>query len=237
MPATSHFSAIAHQRQNHTYSTFHQSLLHDNSAENYALRHLYSLENTKTLLEGWGWTTDQIKVGFDNLTIDVYERVVYLHIPNYVVKKGLRTHTRGLSRFVSKGDFVQVLIDRSWAKADPYKLQPGTEWDEMIAMGNTGDFYELHLNEYSITCTCHAYKGLEKAFQQDIQALKHLISNPVTQGQLPDKHIFAVWKYLNAETQRQYEYQFMERRERQATHQQKWQYEPVEELELEEIEF
>lgn len=54
---------------------------------------------------------------------------------------------------------------------------------------------------------------MQKAFEQDVVATKHLMLNPITQGQIPDKHIFAAWKYLGAETQRQYEYQFTERRE------------------------
>jgi hypothetical protein len=33
------------------------------------------------------------------------------------------------------------------------------------------------------------------------------------QGQTPDKHVFAAWKYLGAHTQRQYEYCWMNRKE------------------------
>lgn len=231
MPATTtRFSAKAHTRPNYTYSVFHQSLLHDNNTEDYALKHLYSLENTKVLLEEWKWSADQIKVGAENLTIDVYEKIVYLHIPAYIIKKGDRVRIRGISRFVSKADYVQVLIERAWSKADPYKLQPGNSWDEMIAMGNTGDFYDIYLSQHSITCTCHSYRGLEKAFKQDAIATKHLISNPIAQGQLPDKHVFAVWKYLRAESQKQYEYQFLERRDRflEENLRQQWEYEPEE---------
>lgn len=231
MPAT-RFSAKAHTRIDRTYSTFHLSLLHDNSAEDYALKHLYSLENTKALLENWGWTAEEIKVGSDRLTIDVYEKVVYLHIPNFIEKKGDRIRARGLSRFVSKADYVDILIKRAWAKADPYKLQPGSTWDEFIAMGNSGDFYQLQLDYFSISCTCHNFNGLRKAFQQDPMAGKYLIENDMVQGQLPDKHVFAVWKYLNVETQRQYEYQYVERRDRFLEEEERshsWQYEPDEE--------
>ncbi len=221
MNATQRFSAKAHIRPNYNYSNFHQSLLHENNREDYALRHIYSLENTKTLLQQWGWTPEQIKAGADYATIDVYEKVVWVHIPNKIVReyKTPFVHTtvkkiKGLSRFISKADFVAVLIKRAWAKADPYKLEPGDSWDELIAKGNTGDFYELKLYSYQITCTCHAYSGLQKAFDQDRYATSALINNPITQGQIPDKHILSAWKYLGAETQRQYEYQFMERRDR-----------------------
>ncbi len=228
MPSTARFVAIAHTRSNYTYSVFHQSLLHENNSEDYALKHLYSLENTKVLLDKWGWTSEQIKVGIDNATIDVYEKVVWLHIPAYIIKKGDRLKICGISRFISKADYVQVLIDRAWSKADPYKLQLGNSWDEFVVMGNTGDFYEVNLTQHEVTCTCHAYSGLRLAFEQDVIATKHLISNPITQGQLPDKHIFAIWKYLGVETLQQYEYQFQERRDRFLEDTTSWEWEPQE---------
>jgi hypothetical protein len=125
------FSAIAHTRTNYNYSIFHQSLLHENNGEDYALRHIYSLENTKVLLQKWGWTPEQIKTGIDHATVDVYKNVVYLHIPNKISKRGQLIKIRGISRFISKADFVSVLIERCWSKADPYKLEPGSEWDEL----------------------------------------------------------------------------------------------------------
>ncbi|BDI20971.1 hypothetical protein ANSO36C_67730 (plasmid) [Nostoc cf. commune SO-36] len=206
-------SANAHTRANYNYSPFHQSLLHENNGEDYALRHLYSLENTKALLTKWGWTSEQVKTGIDHATIDVYKNIVYLHICNKIIKRGQTIKIRGISRFISKADYVGILIERCWAKADPYKLEPGSDWDELIARGNTGDFYELKLYKHEVTCTCHAYSGIEKAFEQDSIATKHLMLNVKTQGQIPDKHIFAVWKYIGAETQRQYEYCWLNRRD------------------------
>lgn len=223
------FSAKAHTRDGYNYSKFHQSLLHENNAQDYALRHIYSLENTKHLLEKWGWTPEQIKLGIDHATIEVCEKIVYLHIPSAILKRNESVKIRGISRFISKADYVGVLIERSWAKSDPYKLQPGGDWDEFIAMGNAGDFYELRLTPYEITCTCHAYSGLKKAFEQDAIAQKALLNNHKAQGQVPDKHVFAVWKYLGAESQRQYEYQFMERRDRFLEEMnQRWRFEPEE---------
>ncbi|WP_414589945.1 hypothetical protein [Scytonema sp. PCC 10023] len=105
-------------------------------------------------------------------------------------------------------------------------------------MGNTGDFYELHLSPYEVTCTCHAYSGIKKAFEQDAIANNHLINNPIALGQIPDKHVFAVWKYLGAENQRQYEYQFAERRDRflEESNQRLWRFD-IEEHEEEFPEF
>jgi hypothetical protein len=212
---TTKFLAVAHNRCGYNYSAFHCSLLHEDSAGNAALPHLYSLENTKISLDGWNWSSEEIKKGMDHATIEVYEHVVYLHIPNHFNKRnGDRILIKGISRFISKADYVEVLLKRAWAKADPYKLQPGTSWDELIAMGNTGDFYSIGLQESKITCTCHAYSGLEKAFEQDTTAAKYLINNPALEGQLPDKHVFSAWKYLNAETIQHYKYSWKERNER-----------------------
>ncbi|MBO3463858.1 hypothetical protein G7B40_037890 [Aetokthonos hydrillicola Thurmond2011] len=232
MPAQK-FSAKAHTRSNHTYSVFHQSLLHENNAEDYALRHIYSLENTKSLLEKWGWTAEQIKIGIEYATIDVYKHCCWLHIPGKIEKRGQLIKIRGICRFISKADFVAVLIERAWQKADPYKLQPGDNWDELIARGNTGEFYEIKLYQHEITCTCHAYSGLEKAFAQDPAATKHLMLHPTTKGQVPDKHVFATWKYLGAETLLQYEYCWLERYE-SAMREEKysWQFDPEPEPEL-----
>ncbi|WP_414589744.1 hypothetical protein [Scytonema sp. PCC 10023] len=113
------FSAKAHTRTDRNYSAFHQSLLHENNALDYALRHLYSLENTKHLLEKWGWTPDQIKAGIDHATIEVCEKIVYLHIPGIITKRNEPVKIRGISRFIAKCDYVQALIDRCWSKADP----------------------------------------------------------------------------------------------------------------------
>jgi hypothetical protein len=226
------FSAKAHTRPNYNYSTFHQSLLHDNNAEDYALRHIYSLENTKALLQKWGWTPEDIKTGIDYATIDVYKHFVYIHIPNKIEKRGQVIKIRGISRFISKADYVEVLISRSWTKADPYKLQPGDNWDDLIARGNTGDFYELKLYRYEVSCTCHAYSGLEKAFAQDAVATKHLMLHHKAQGQIPDKHIFAVWKYIGAETLRQYEYCWLERKEAAMKEKYSWEFDPEPEPEL-----
>lgn len=225
------FSAKAHTRTDYTYSNFHQSLLHEDNSEDYALRHIYSLENTKALLLKWGWSAEQIKTGIDYATIDVYRNFVYLHITNKVEKRGQIIKIRGISRFISKVDYIDVLVTRSWQKADPYKLQPGDNWDDLIARGNTGEFYEIKLCRYEVTCTCHAYSGLEKAFAQDPVVSKHLMLNSTAQGQIPDKHIFAAWKYLGCETLRQYEYCWLERKE--AAMKEAWQFDPEPERESE----
>jgi hypothetical protein len=221
---TQRFSAKAHTRENYNYSIFHQSLLHENNGDDYALRHIYSLENTKILLKQFGWQDEQIKQGIDHATIDVYEKIVYLHIPNKIEKRGEKIKIKGISRFVSKFNYVDILINRCWAKADPYKLEFAGDWDEFISKGNNNDFHHLRLSAYEITCTCHAYTGTLKAFDQDPTAAKFLANHEVVSGQIPDKHIFAVWKYLGAETQNQYEYCYRERRDKSVKTQ--WEFDP-----------
>lgn len=116
-------------------------MLHENNALDYALKHIYSLENTKVLLEKRGWTSEQIKVGVLHATIDVYEKVVWLHIPNHIEKRGQKVKIKGICRFISKVDYVAVLVERAWNKADPYKLVPVDSWDELIVKGMNDEFY------------------------------------------------------------------------------------------------
>jgi len=222
---TQRFSAKAHTRENYNYSIFHQSLLHENNGEDYALRHIYSLENTKVLLKQFGWQDEQIKQGIDHATIDVYQKVVYLHIPNKMEKRGEKIKIKGISRFISKSNYVDILINRCWAKADPYKLECTENWDEFISKGNNNDFHQMTLSAYEITCTCHAYTGTLKAFDQDATAAKFLANHAIANGQIPDKHTFAVWKYLGAETQNQYEYCYRERRDKAIKNQ--WEFDPA----------
>jgi hypothetical protein len=226
------FSAKAHIRPNYSYSAFHKSLLHENNAEDYALRHIYSLENTKALLKTWGWTEEQVRAGIDHATIDVYKHQVYLHIPGKIEKRGAVVKIRGISRYISKADYVNTLVKRCWDKADPYKLVPGNDWDELISKGMGDEFYELQLLPYSVTCTCHAYSGIEKAFLQDAIAQRALQNNEIVVGQVPDKHVFAVWKYLGATNQREYEHCWINRRDAAIAEDQKWQFEPEPEPEL-----
>jgi hypothetical protein len=181
--------ANAHFREDHTYSPFHATL-------EYSLRHLYSLSNTQIFLnETLGWSSKET-ANCKHGTIDVYPNVVYIHIPRI---KGFR----GISRFISKKAFVDILIAKCWSKADPYKLQPAS-WNEFIAQG-VEDFYQVSLNSQFITCTCHAFSGVGKAFNEDAGVTLYLISHPQLQGQIPDKHIFATWKYLGVANRRDYE--------------------------------
>ncbi|MEA5595686.1 hypothetical protein [Rivularia sp. UHCC 0363] len=212
MNTTKLFAAIAHTREEYSYSIFHQTLLHENPAENYALKHLYSVENCRHLLYEWGWKAEEIKEGTKHITIDVHNTCVYIRIPGTVLKRNKPVKIRGISRYVKKVDFLETLISRAWGKADPYKLELGNNWDEIIAQGNTGEFYQLELTSIGVTCTCYAFSGLVKAFDQDEIAAKLLIENEKCRGQIPDKHCFATWKYLNVETQQQYEYAFTQRK-------------------------
>jgi hypothetical protein len=229
---TAKFSAKAHTRSNYTYSTFHKSLLHENNAEDYALRHIYSLENTKALLKNWGWSAEEISTGIEHATIDVYKNQVWLHIPGKIEKRNQLIKIRGISRFISKADYVAILINRTWEKADPYKLASGGDWHELIAKGMSDEFYELQLLGHAVTCTCHAYRGIEKAFLQDRVAAKALLNNEIAVGQIPDKHVFAVWKYLGATNQRQYEYCWMNRKDAALAEMRgkQWEFDPEPEL-------
>lgn len=209
------FIALAHVTAGHSYSPFHSSICNaEDSSKNSALKHLYSLDNLKIILTKHGWSASDLKGIESRVVIDVFSKIVWVHIKNFVRKGGEKVKVRGLCSFISKVDFLGVLVDKCWEKADPYKLVPGDSWDEFIAKGvEASDFYEVVMG-YEVTCTCHAYSGISKAFAQDYHASKLLLADERCQGQIPDKHVFAVWKTLGARSYREYEYVYAERRER-----------------------
>jgi hypothetical protein len=197
------FQAIAHHQPNHQYSPFHATL-------EYSLRHLYSLSNAQIFLsETLGWSEADAK-NIKHGTIDVYKDVVWIHVPQKCPKGNC---IKGISRFVSKNEFVKILIAKCWSKADPYKLEI-VDWDEFAVLGNSGEHYELHLTPFVVTCNCHAASGTAKAFQEDTKAYLFLRYHSDLLGQLPDKHIFAVWKYLGVNSQPQYEQAYRDREEK-----------------------
>jgi hypothetical protein len=197
------FQAIAHHKKDHQYSPFHTTL-------EYSLQHLYSLSNVEIFLsETLHWSKEDaknIKYG----TVDVYKNVVWIHIAKKCPKG---KPIKGISRFVSKNEFIKILIAKCWAKADPYKLEM-VNWDEFTALGNSGEHYELHLTTFVVTCNCHAASGVAKSFQEDTKAYLFLRHNPTLLGQLPDKHIFAVWKYLGVNSQTEYAEAYQDRKEK-----------------------
>lgn len=211
------FTALAHITAAHKYSSFHSSICDTGeSSKNYALKHLYSLDNLKIILQGRGWSADDLKGIESRVIIDVFNKVVWVHVKNFRFTGGGKLKVRGLSSFISKNEFLKTLIDKCWSKADPYKLVPGGNWDEFIAKGTeASDFYEVQLG-HETTCTCHAYSGINKAFAQDYYAAKLLQINDICQGQIPDKHVFAAWKTIGARNYREFEYCYAERRERAA---------------------
>jgi hypothetical protein len=218
------FTAKAHTRENYHYSEFHKALLHENSAENYALKHLYSVRNCEYILTNLDWSIEEIKESIPHITIDVRPYSIYIHIPGEIEiknKQGIsKKSIKGISQFVSKKGFIQTLIKRTWAKADPLKLEISKLFNEFVVMGSDGDFYELTLYENGITCTCPAYRGLSKAFNQDSYAYQ--ILDEIMRGekavtpvaQIPDKHIFAIWKYLNVATLAEYQQAYFNRKEK-----------------------
>jgi hypothetical protein len=214
--STAPFAAKAHYRDRN-YSNFHAAL--QAQEKSYALQHLYSIDNLKYFLFDLGWNKEEIEEGAKYSTIDVYKNVVYVHIPNKIIRDYVKPvphrtikKMRGLSRFVSKLVFVEILIKKCDRKADVYKLE-SAKWDEFTAMGNNGSFYQLLLSENYIICSCHAFSGISKAFGEDSKAFEFLKTHPKMQGQIPDKHVLAIWKYLNCENLGQYKTAYKRRLE------------------------
>ena len=213
--------AKAHIREHGKYSPFHRNLISSLHHKNYALTYLYSQENTKHILNELGFTPEQIKEAIPHLTIDVWAFFVRIHIPKWIkipesqlknysilngckiIKGELHKPIKAISRFVSKKDFINALMERNMAKADPHKLLSTLEWHTFTHKGVQND-HQLICHQDGIECTCHAYRGISQAFEQDKYALKLLRKHPIVKGQIPDKHVFAVWKYLECHSTKSY---------------------------------
>ena len=74
-------TAKAHCRTDRKFSSFHKSLLSENPNRDFALKHLYSIENTKEILAGLGWSQEEIKDAEEHISIDVWYYVVRVHVP------------------------------------------------------------------------------------------------------------------------------------------------------------
>jgi hypothetical protein len=216
--------AKAHTRIGCKYSPFHCSLMAD-SEKIHALHLLYSKENTKQILLANGYDSRFIDEAVEHMTIDVQKYVVRVHIPRWIPVKtsqlryfSILNGCKGIngklhrpipffSSFISKREYLQILIDRTQAKSDPYKVFRSEEWDVFIHQG-VEENHTLTLDLSGITCTCKAYSGLVKAFEQDPYMLKLLIEHPELEGQIPDKHVFSVWRHLGVDRARSYRYQY-----------------------------
>jgi hypothetical protein len=220
--------AKAHTRIGRKYSPFHCSLMAD-SEKIHALHLLYSKENTKQILLANGYDPRFIDEAVEHMTIDVQKYVVRVHIPRWVPVKtaqlryfsilnGCKVINGKLHRpipffssFISKREYLQILIDRNQAKSDPYKVFSSEDWDEFVHQG-VEENHVLTLDKTGVTCTCKAYSGLTKAFEQDPYMLKLLIEHPELQGQIPDKHVFSVWRHFGVSHAKGYRYQYELRR-------------------------
>lgn len=218
----------AHCRIGRKYSKFHCSLI-QGMDKIHALHLLYSTANAKHVLLQAGYDTNLIQDAIEHLSIDVQQYVVRLHVPRWIpVKRSqiryfsvlngcksingkLHRPIKPVNSFFSKKDFLQALIDRTQAKSDPYKVFRSEEWDVFIHQG-VEENHTLTLDLSGITCTCKAYSGLVKAFEQDPYMLKLLIEHPELEGQIPDKHVFSVWRHLGVGHARAYRYQYEMRR-------------------------
>jgi hypothetical protein len=220
--------AKAHSRMGCKYSDFHQSLVQALDCT-YALHLLYSTENAKHVLLQSGYNSHLIKEASEYLTIDVQRYCVRLHVPRWIpvkrnqikqfsVLNGCKVIEGKLHRpidpvcsFFSKKDFLEALIERNQAKSDPYKVFLSQRWDELTHQG-IEENHTLLLDVQYISCNCKAYFGLLKAFGQDPYMFKLLTEHPVMNGQIPEKHVFSVWRHLGCRDHRGYRFQYELRR-------------------------
>ena len=220
--------AKAHCRLGRKYSQFHCSLMAD-LEQIHTLHLLYSTQNAKQVLLNAGYDSNLIQDAIEHITIDVQRYCVRLHVPRWipvkrtqvryfstlngckVINEKLHRPIKPVHSFFSKKDFLEALIQRNQAKSDPYKVFLSEEWDEFIHQG-IEENHTLAMNDRGMFCSCKAYSGLVKAFDRDPYMLQLLIEHPVMEGQIPDKHLFSVWRHLGCRDNRGYRYLYELRR-------------------------
>lgn len=221
--------AKAHTRSEHQYSWFHLRLIAKQNS--YALRHVYSTENAVALLQDKKLLTEHVKTLQKHLTIDVWQKLVWVRLPKWIsatveeqenwLIQNPKTHriidgqkcrhlAKGFSRFISKTDFIEALLRRNQQQADPQKLSRLNPfvyeyWGSLQGQGRRST---LNLEQDCVTCNCTGYEELHQAFLEDSYLLKKLKKHPILGGQLPDRHVLAIWEKMGVKDFCSYQWKF-----------------------------
>ncbi len=207
-------TAKAHCRTDRKFSAFHESLISKNPNRDFALKHLYNLKNTMEILARLGWSKEEIKDAEEHISIDVWYYVVRIHIPKWIQMSGtgLYRPVRSLSRFISKNDFINVVMDFNMRTTEFYEISATKQWDVLKHQDSHGNC-RMFLKDKKINCTCRGYGEMRNAFVQDKYAGKCLMKHSILQGQIPDKHVFRAWQYLQCHSKIGYCEVWKERKE------------------------
>lgn len=198
------FQYGGHHRTDHQYSDFHKQL-------DYALRHFYGKANLATVLMKKGLLGFNEIHLLDHATVDVWFSVVWVKVPKYYPSAhALIFHKseKSFCRFISKNDFLQAVIEYAQLQGNQHTAQrcqhnPQKMW---IKSSRTGEVHHLTPRSEQCECSCKAQFGLIKALLEDHKIQAFLVAHQIMRGQIPDKHIFSVWKALGASSFDQYQY-------------------------------
>lgn len=198
------FQFRAHRRPEYIYSSFHNKL-------DLALRYLYSRKSLEKIVIEKGYLESTTLHRLDHAICDIWYAVVFMKIPATIPYK------KSICKFISKKDFLNQLHESAIA-ASHEVADVGCHRRKVVdyyaKSAKTGDFYDLHLSEEKITCSCPGYSALATAFGEDSKMTELLLKHPVLQGQIPDKHAMAIWKHLACVTRIEYQQQYRQILER-----------------------
>lgn len=202
------FTYSGHIRPDHAYSPFHQQL-------DYALRHFYGKANLATVLMKKGWISFNELQLLDYATVDVWPSVVWVKVPSYYPSAHamlFHKSQKSFCRFISKKDFLEAVIDYARLQGNQHIAQRCQRDSQKmwVKSVSTGEVYHLIPQEQQCECTCKAQSGLLRALIEDTKMQALLVDHPIMQGQIPDKHIFSVWRSLGVNDFHHYQYKYRE---------------------------
>lgn len=133
--------------------------------------------------------------------------ILNLNLKYYRQRKGVkqRKNPYAMCRLFSKTDFIDAMVDRAWSVADG-KLT----YNDDISYTYLGreKKHIVDLQEDGVFCSCSDSSDLQMAFLEDSYLVKKLLKHPVLRGQLPDRHVFAVWRELGVLEFKQYQFEY-----------------------------
>ncbi len=167
-----------------------------------------------------------LDVVMESATIDVWKGQVWVRLPAwlpvpeteeqiwivlnpkiYRERNGvkMRKNPYGMCRLFSKTDLIDAMIERAWSEGEG-KLT----YNDDISYTYFGSQKKhiVDLQEDGVFCSCIGYSDLQMAFQEDSYLVKKLLKHPVLRGQLPDRHVFAVWRLLGVQEFKEYQFEY-----------------------------
>jgi hypothetical protein len=167
-----------------------------------------------------------LDVVMESATIDVWKHQVWVRLPAwlpvtkteeedwtkldakiYRERNGvkMRKNPYGMCRLFSKTDFIDAIVER---ESESAKGKLTYNDDISYTYFGSEKKHIVDLREDGVFCSCSGYSDLQMAFQEDSYLVKKLLKHPVLRGQLPDRHVFAVWRKLGVQEFKEYQFEY-----------------------------